>query len=140
MKRSMVALCGIVMPAALVVGWSPASDHADAVALARKVVRGLTSTTRWCDMETTASRSSNTTGTDGGRSASRRRGARRSDGGARRAPVEDEREVAEVRATLARRARELGDGPYGGSTLGARKARTLFHEAALKVLTDAARV
>ncbi|MCC6428838.1 MAG: hypothetical protein IT435_18705, partial [Phycisphaerales bacterium] len=48
-KLSMAALCGLMMPVALVVGWGPGSDHTDAVALARKAARVLTPTTLWCD-------------------------------------------------------------------------------------------
>lgn len=140
-KLSIVALCGLVMPVALVVGWGPGSDHTDAVALARKAARVLTPTTLWCDKgydsEAFHEHCWDTWGTISFAPARVREGQVVVSGDHRwmmkeKWPGYGRRwHVESVNSGMKRTV---------GSTLAARTERTLFHEAALKVLTYAIRV
>jgi hypothetical protein len=140
-KLSIVALCGIIMQVALVVGWGPGSDHAEAQTLARKAAKVFTPTTLWCDKgydseafhehcwETwgTISYAPARTGSTGTVLTGERRWMMR-----KKWPGYGHRwHIESMNSAMKRTV---------GSTLGARKERTLFHEAALKVLTYAARV
>lgn len=140
-KLSIVALCGLVMPVALVVGWGPGSDHTDAVTLARKAARVLTPRTLWCDKgydsEAFHQHCWNTWGTISFAPARMREGQVVVSGDHRwmmkeKWPGYGRRwHVESVNSGMKRTV---------GSTLAARTERTLFHEAALKVLTYAIRV